>query len=486
MFSVMTREAFLYVRVSTKEQEDSGYSIPAQKALLTAYAAEKGFRIVEIFEESETAKMSGRRPAFARMIVALRKRPEAVLLVEKTDRLQRNLRDFLTLDELGTEIHFVKEGSVISPTVHSSHKFLHGIKVLVAKNYSDNLSEEIKKGMREKAAEGSFPSVAPMGFRNVAGPPGIVPDPDAGPLVRNLFERAGTGIYSGAALTRLARSLGLRSKKGAVLNKNTVCTNILRNPAYYGTFRWAGTLYVGKYEPLISKELFDRVQNVVDGRRNATSARRVFAFGGLLRCETCGGLMSGALKKGRFIYYACQGRRSCRRYYPERLFNEEALRLLNGIHLDPAMIDWLMTELDREMSADSQRDAEIAPVRKRLTELANIRDRAYEEKLLGKITEAFWALQSERWQRESEELTERLRRRERSMPHDAFLKAAREPMELLEVARDQFVTRDAADRRQLLQTLVWNFTVSETSVAVSMRSPFDLLAEGAKTKKWWS
>ena len=95
-----------------------------------------------------------------------------VILVEKTDRLYRNLKDWVTLDELDIEIHLVKEGIVLSRDSKSSEKFVHGIKVLMAKNYIDNLSEEARKGMQEKAEQGIWPSKAPLGYRNVTGPDG--------------------------------------------------------------------------------------------------------------------------------------------------------------------------------------------------------------------------------------------------------------------------------------------------------------------------
>ena len=81
------------------------------------------------------------------------------MLVEKTDRLYRNLKDWVTLDELDIEMHFPKEGVVLSRESRSSEKFMHGIKVLMAKNYIDNLSEEARKGMLEKAEQGIWPSL---------------------------------------------------------------------------------------------------------------------------------------------------------------------------------------------------------------------------------------------------------------------------------------------------------------------------------------
>jgi site-specific DNA recombinase len=145
------KRGVLYARVSSKEQEREGYSIPAQLKLLRDYAEAQNIKIVEEYIDIETAKQSG-RINFNEMVHFLRKRPTVrSLLVEKTDRLYRNLKDWVTIDELDAEVHFAKEGVVHSNDSRSSEKFMHGIKVLMAKNYIDNLSEEARKGMREKA-----------------------------------------------------------------------------------------------------------------------------------------------------------------------------------------------------------------------------------------------------------------------------------------------------------------------------------------------
>jgi DNA invertase Pin-like site-specific DNA recombinase len=102
------------------------------------------------------------------MVNYIKKHPNVrVVLLEKTDRLYRNLKDWVLLDELDIEIHLVKEGVVLSQESKSSEKFFHGIKVLMAKNYIDNLSEEARKGQQEKAEQGIWPTKAPLGYRNV-------------------------------------------------------------------------------------------------------------------------------------------------------------------------------------------------------------------------------------------------------------------------------------------------------------------------------
>ena len=161
------KQAVIYARVSSKEQEKEGFSIPAQLKLLKEYAAANGFAVAQEYVDVETAKQTG-RAAFGEMVAYLKAHPSVrVMLVEKTDRLYRNLKDWVTVDELDVEMHFPKEGVVLSRESRSSEKFMHGIKVLMAKNYIDNLSEETRKGMTEKAEQGYWPSVAPLGYRNV-------------------------------------------------------------------------------------------------------------------------------------------------------------------------------------------------------------------------------------------------------------------------------------------------------------------------------
>src|SRR5262249_35411298 len=304
--------AVIYARVSSKEQEKEGFSIPAQLKLLKEYAAVQGLTVRQEYVDVETAKQIG-RAAFGEMVAYLKAHPAVrVLLVEKTDRLYRNLKDWVTVDELEVEIHFPKEGVVLSRDSRSSEKLMHGIKVLMAKNYIDNLSEEARKGMQEKAEQGIWPTVAPLGYRNLAGPDGkriIEPDPETGPLITRLFEWYAAGTLSLRAAEKKVRAAGLiHRKSGAPVPVSTVHA-ILRNRLYAGVFEWNGRTYVGTHQPLVSPELWERVQGILDGRR-ANKHRRAkhnFAFSGLIACGHCGCSIVGEIKKQRYIYYHCTG-----------------------------------------------------------------------------------------------------------------------------------------------------------------------------------
>jgi site-specific DNA recombinase len=131
------RQAVVYARVSSKEQEKEGFSIPAQLKLLREYAAANGFAVGQEYVDVETAKQAG-RTGFGEMVAYVKAHPSVrVMLVEKTDRLYRNLKDWVTVDELEVEIHFPKEGVVLSRDSRSSEKFMHGIKVLIGKRPFD-------------------------------------------------------------------------------------------------------------------------------------------------------------------------------------------------------------------------------------------------------------------------------------------------------------------------------------------------------------
>ena len=301
---LLSGKAVLYARVSSKEQEREGYSIPAQCKLLRSYARRHDYQIVREFIDVETAKQSG-RTHFTEMIRFLEEHPQVrILLCEKTDRLYRNFKDYVTIDELDLTLIFVKEGSVLNRDSRSHEKFIHGIKVLMAKNYIDNLSEETRKGMQEKAEEGEFPAYAPLGYLHDKAKKTIEIDPERAPIIRQMFEQYATGKYSIRRLEVQAARQGLTTRKGHRVARSSVA-QILKNPFYTGDFLWNGKRYQGKHPPLIDKALFDRVQAVAAQRNDTRATAHRFPYTGLLKCAACGCAITAEIKKGRYVYYHC-------------------------------------------------------------------------------------------------------------------------------------------------------------------------------------
>ena len=145
-------KAVIYARVSSEEQKKEGFSIPAQLDLLRDFARKNNIQIIKEFVEAETAKQAGRHQ-FNEMLKFLKKSKDVkTILCEKTDRLYRNFKDYvhLDVDTTGYTVYLVKEGVILNPTSTSHEKLVHGLKVLLAKNFIDNLKEETQKGRLKK------------------------------------------------------------------------------------------------------------------------------------------------------------------------------------------------------------------------------------------------------------------------------------------------------------------------------------------------
>jgi site-specific DNA recombinase len=473
------RLAVLYARVSSREQEREGFSIPAQQELLRKYAALHGIQIVEEFIDVETAKRTG-RVAFGKMLQYLKRRKakSPMILVEKTDRLYRNLKDWVALDEMNVDIHLVKEGIVLSDDSRSSEKFVHGIKVLMAKNYVDNLSEEVRKGMHQKAGEGYWPSSAPMGYlnRREGGRSFIVPDPERAMLIRSLFELYDKGDHSVEDLAEYAVTHGYRGKRGGKIASGTIHM-ILRNPLYAGRFQWGGKPYVGKDPTLISWALFERVQARLDGHPYTRPQERTFAYTGMFTCAYCGSSMTAMIKKERYIYYLCA--KSCRKgaaYLPEKKLSDMIMAEVGRLRMEPATQATVVTAL-RESRRDIEADVaeRMKGANMRIERLGRLISRAYDDKLEGSITDAFFQEKRAAWEaerasaaREIEHLTTASAR---------CLDLAVSYLELGSSAWNLLSEREPLERRELLEVVFLNCTISDEGLSVTWRRPFDLLAQ---------
>ncbi len=477
--------AVLYARVSSKEQEKEGFSIPAQLKLLKDYASKSDLSLDREFVDVETAKQTG-RANFGEMVAYLKDHPSIrTLLVEKTDRLYRNLKDWVTLDELGLEIHLVKEGVVLSQTSRSSEKFMHGIKVLMAKNYIDNLSEEARKGMLEKAEQGIWPTKSPLGYRNVPGSDGkktIAPDLDTAPIIVQLFELYATGNLSLKEAAGKAFDAGLKYRRtGRPVPVSTIHT-ILRNRLYMGEFEWKGRLYKGRHTPLISRELWEQVQDALDGRKSSKLRRSKhnFAFSGLMTCGHCGCAMVGEIKKSRYVYYHCTGfKGKCpERYVREQILEAKFSALLDRLTFDDEVLDWVREALRDSHAA--QRDEQHAAIARHQAEYDRLQARIhamYVDKLDGRVDAPFFDRMAADWRREQDAC---LRQIERLKSADqSYLEDGVRILELAKNARRLFERQEPREKRRLLDFLLSNSTWKDGELNVTLQQPFDMIAETA-------
>ena len=476
-------KAVLYPRVSSKEQEKEGFSIPAQQKLLREYARKNGITVVREFTDVETAKAAG-RTSFGKMVQFLKSNPDVKgILVEKTDRLYRNFKDYVLLEDLDVEIHLVKENEIISKNSRSHAKFIHGIKLLMAKNFIDNLSEEVSKGLLEKAQQGDWPHQAPLGYVNNTTTRLVEKDSEKAPLVRRLFELYSTGEYSLSQVRDRVHAAGLRSRMGKKLSIGMV-ESILKNPFYHGEFIWKGSRYTGNHEVLISRELFEKVQQAFRKDGKTKSRKRQFAFTGLLKCGYCGCQITAEIKKGKYVYYHCTGGKGkcAQPYVREEVLDEKLAEILHAIQIDREVADWIVEALKSSYTDEREfRESEVRRLKRRYEDLQVRLDKSYEDRLDGIIDKRYWAEVSTKWRAEQDEVRAQINRFEQADRN--YVDQGTKILELAQHAYSLYVGRELSEKRKLLNCVLSNCTLNGLTLYPTYKKPFDLIAEGVKTSR---
>ena len=478
------KPAVLYARVSTKEQAEHGFSVPAQIELLEKYAQSHDLNIIQKFQDEETAKQAG-RTHFTEMLSFLKRNKSVrAILVEKTDRLYRNFKDYVTLDEMDLEIHLVKENEILSKTSKSHQKFIHGIKVLMAKNYIDNLREEVQKGQIKKAQNGDWPTYAPPGYCNNHLTRRMEPDPIYSEHIKQIFELFATGRYSLKSLAKKIQELGFIHPQSKKLFSKSSLHRILTHPIYYGLLKWAEVQVKGNHQPLITKELFDKVQAILNAKNHGIETKREFPFIGLLTCEHCGCSITAEIKKGKYVYYHCtRYKGKCSNdYIREEQLDQKLASLIQAIQIPADIADWMLALLKKEMKDLAKNQAEQHErIQNRITLLQSNMDKAYQHVLEGTISEDFWKKQSKKWQAEIASLKVQLA--EAKNP-EAIFENARVTLELAKTVYSQYVKQEWPEKRKMLKTVLSNCNYNRGNLIPTYKKPFDILAEGRKSGDW--
>jgi site-specific DNA recombinase len=293
-----------YIRVSTAKQGEHGVSLQEQHDAIDRYAQRFGLTIVRWFEERETAAKRG-RPVFNEMIRLLRRGGAHGIILHKIDRGARNLKDWADLGELidiGVEAHFANESLDLNTR---GGRLSADIQAVVAADYIRNLREETKKGFYGRLKQGLYPIGAPTGYQDRGGGKPKEPDPVMGPLVVKAFQLYATGRYSLPRLLEEMHILGLRSRPGGRITLNGLST-ILNNPFYTGVIRLrkTGEVFAGVHAPIIGRVLFDRVQQILEGKTVERLTKHDFTFRQLVKCGSCGYSLIGERQRGH-VYYRC-------------------------------------------------------------------------------------------------------------------------------------------------------------------------------------
>jgi DNA invertase Pin-like site-specific DNA recombinase len=501
----MKQGYFLYCRKSTEAEDRQVLSIDSQIAELKQLAERQNLSIVEVLTEARSAKAPG-RPVFNEMMNRLYRGEAQGVICWKLDRLARNPIDGAAVIWAIRQNHI----AVVTPSntyrQEDENTILMYIEFGMAQKYIDDLSKNVKRGLKAKAERGWFPGTPPVGYlntRTIHGDHIIVKDPERFPLVRRMWDLMLTGCYAPPRILEIASNdWGFRTRqtrKGG--DKPLARSAIYRtftNPFYAGMFEFRGQLCQGRHEPMVTLEEFDQVQLLLGRKGRPRSQRHTFAFTGLIRCGECGAMITAEEKVKRqqngnvhhYVYYHCTKRlhgTRCRQPSIERRTLEQEIdAALRNIQISEAFKEWALRYVReaheqevaaREHEMSSQRRAYDACVH-RLEHLLRLKispentdgsllsDEEYREHKIQLVTE-------------KARLEDKLRDTEHHVEH--WVDMAEQMFVFACHAREWFAHGTIEDKRQILMAIGSNLVLKDKKLGIEATKPFFALAAGLKS-----
>jgi site-specific DNA recombinase len=488
-------KAVILARVSTEEQKDAGNSLPAQIERMKSYCDRKGFEIAKTFSFDESAYKT-KRDEFDKILEFLKQTDEKIAVCfDKVDRLSRNVFDKrvselyekAVADEI--ELHFVSDGQIINSNISAVEKFQFGMSLGLAKYYSDAISDNVKRAFETKRRKGEITGKCVLGYINTTdfdGNKTIKPDPQRAHLIVKIFELYASTNHSMKTVLERVTKEGLKTREGKKLTKSTV-ERILNESFYYGFFysKKYTTHYPHKYQPLISKELFDKCQRVKEARRKQPSKvdSKDFILKGLLTCSNCGCMVTPELKRkksGReYKLYSCTNSKGiCKRRY----VNEDAL--LEPIHAILERFESI-TEQTQNLLVDELRKTSEAELKFHKAQVQRIQNEynQYSERK-NRLVDMFLdqSITKQDYDKKLQEISDYLQQlsieleEHTNADHD-YKTTVGTVISVARRAKQIFNSSETHEKRQFVNMLVQNPYLDDRKMVFELRKPFDLILD---------
>ena len=445
-------------------------SIEAQFTELRLYAQKEKLTIKEEFTESQTAKVPG-RPIFNEMISRIEKGEAQGIIAWHPDRLARNSIDggrVIYLLDTG-HIKFLKFPTFWFENTPQG-KFMMQIAFGQSKYYIDNLSENVKRGLRQKLRNGVWPGWAPIGYLNDKNLRKVTIDPVKAPLVLQLFESYATGQYTLQDLKKCSFRWGLTGRTGQPIVKAELY-RILTRPFYYGLMKYTGEWHQGTHEPLITKELFDQVQKMLrrHGKPNRYHKLKFPLLGLGAVCATCGCAITAERQKGHHYYHCTKRRVKC----PEPFVREEALAeqikaMVSKVALPPEVCQKMIAILAEDRDESNRPLVQMrAEISEKIPAITAKIDRLLDAHLDGLIEKSEYQSKKEVFLKEKIDLEEKLSKLEKRTegwlePARDFILAAEEAHSVVSEGNFESLREKAkligSNFRLAAKTLHWDYT----------------------------
>ncbi len=480
-------------------------TITAQSSKTREYCKNKGFSLEEADEHLLTeSSTKGNRDKFNDIISEIKRSKEKIIFVVETiDRLQRSFKETIELDgirkEGKLELHFLRENLIINEYSNSADLLRWDMGVMFARSYVLQLSDNVKRSIKQRFNEGRILNKAPIGYKNVTdektSKKSVIIDEERAAIIKHVFEDYATGNYSLAEIEKKYKDMLKGTEEGKPIRRNYFHT-ILQNPFYAGLQIYkhpAGKVELKEhiYPPLISLELFKQCQYVMKKINSCHDTpikyqSKPFAFRGLIKCACCGATMSVDIKKGKYYYIFCnnakKGKCDNKEYVKQEIVLEQMSDILKEIEINDTVFEEVRKFLENRRNQNiKDRNAEVHKLRrdfnKKQLEIDNLMASLTEAQSKNSMLAVNAIIDSvEKKQKEKEELNYKLQNCNEN--DDKINLSIATVFKLAKDAHQLFGISNCEQKRQILNFVCSNFNMKEKHIDFIYKKPFDMIKKG--------
>ncbi len=468
-----------YARKSTESDDRQVLSIESQFNEVKRLVERDGIILDEVFSENKSAKAPG-RPEFQKMLKFIQKN-KCTIYAWKLDRLARNPKD-------GGELLWqMDEGQLYeirtfdrSYSNKADEKFMMNLEFGMAKKYVDDLSVNVRRGFRAKLERGEWPYMPPFGYSFDPASHLVVLNSQQGQFITEMFRLYASGSYGIRELSQIMYEKGLRNKRGTQLGKTRIHC-ILSNPFYYGMMVKDGVHYPGKHEVLITKEIFDQVQEVIGGRYKARPKKQFFTHRGFMNCHVCGCALTATLKKGHAYYYCTNGKNICdqhKKYLRSEVVDGMMGDILGQVQFDEEMVEIMYLAAKEKIGLNEEYAfSAIQNLKKQLDLTLRKQERLVNSYLDGSTPETVYKPLVQSLGNEIVATRQQIKKMEEKQTGETnTLELTKEYFLTASRAKKEFLSKDDVGKRTIVEKLLWNLTIENKILATyKLKEPFQYM-----------